>query len=484
MAWRPHPGKQEEYCSRGEFEALFGGAAGGGKSDALVALATRFVGHPQFRGLLLRRTFPQLQEIIDRCWQQYPDLGGVYRSTEHRWYFPSGAMINLGHMQHEDDKYNYQGKQFHFIGFDELTQFTESQYLYLFSRARGVDPNIPTLIRATTNPGGIGHVWVKNRFVDVASPGQPFVDRGTGLSRVFIPALVYDNPTLCDADPGYIARLEALPDIEKRRLLHGDWAIFEGQVFPELSATVHGCQPFDVPPEWERYMLFDWGYSRPFACLWFAVDYDGIIWLYREWYGTNGETKDGMDVGLRMTARDVAVQVNKIELEARDKIRQRIADPAIFNRTADQRRPESYSPSIAEDFMAEGIFFQKADNDRLQGVQQVHKRLQLEEFIDKNTGEVTEESRFFAFNDCKHFWRTMQALQNDPRHPDDVESKYQDDHIYDCLRYMCMARPVRPKKVDLIPSGSFAAERNRLIRAKRYATKHGISLSAAYQRTR
>jgi hypothetical protein len=796
-AWKPHPGKQEEFCGRGEFEALFGGAAGPGKTQCLIALATRYIQHPRYTALIIRRTFPQLQEIIDRCWQMYPALGGVYRSTEHRWYFPSGATINLGHMQHEDDKYNFQGKQYNFCvapetpvlmangkyapitdirvgdfvqtlagsrpvthkftglrkpsveltangasqiqsadhrvlqagrdnygvflpcgsflptgyhyvprsslrlmrtfqlgpllhavrdlgqariaglmqwllgrlfllgggarmelqgagicsvesnvntqvpaplvlsrrilagrterlrrsvspaffersfshgwfggrtcslledyqddysadfhqcdglllagevaarsclrpqagvvrpipidseaddlkeiqicsrhisrwghpytldifdsqlpalpslfswrnvglrelvdirvqsanhyitkggivnancGFDELTQFSESQYLYMFSRGRTIDAEIPTLFRSTSNPGGIGHVWVKNRFVDCATPGKTHVDRATGLSRVFIPAIIYDNPTLVDNDPGYISRLEALPDIEKRRLLHGDWSIFEGQVFPELSQLTHGCQPFDIPPEWDRYLVFDWGFSRPFAALWFAIDYDLKLWLYREWYGTNGEQKDGMDVGLRLVARDVAVKLNEIEFKSGgEKIKMRIADPAIFNTTSNQRRPESFSPSIAEDFMSEGIFFQKADNDRSQGIQQVHKRFQLEEFIDKSTGEVTEEPRVQIFNNCTHFWRTMPALQNDPRNVDDVESKYQDDHIYDCFRYMCMARPVKPQRVELIPPGSFAAERNKLIRARKYASQHGISLSTAYSRMR
>src|SRR3990172_848697 len=137
--WRPHDGAQTQFLSRGEFEVLYGGAAGPGKTDCLIAAATRYIEHQDYKGLILRRTFPQLQEIIDRCFQRYPELGGVYRSTEHRWYFPSGATISLGHMQHENDMYNYQGKEFQFIGTDELTHFTEKQYLYMFSRCRSVN---------------------------------------------------------------------------------------------------------------------------------------------------------------------------------------------------------------------------------------------------------------------------------------------------------------------------------------------------------
>jgi len=156
VAWTPHEGPQTNYLSRGEFEVLFGGAAGPGKTECLVMDAGRDTDLKNHKALLLRRTFPQLQEIIDRCFIWYPMLGGTYRSTEHRWYFPSGSTIQLGHMQHELDMYNYQGKEFSFIGFDELTHFTEKQYLYLFSRCRSPDPLIKCHVRATSNPGGQG----------------------------------------------------------------------------------------------------------------------------------------------------------------------------------------------------------------------------------------------------------------------------------------------------------------------------------------
>ena len=126
MSWKPHKGPQLEFCSRGEFEVLFGGAAGPGKTDCLIMLATKFTWHPKYRAIIIRRTFPQLQEIIDRCWQYFPQFGAQYRAGEHRWYFPEGSSVQLGHMQHEDDKYNFQGKEFQFIGFDEVTQFTET----------------------------------------------------------------------------------------------------------------------------------------------------------------------------------------------------------------------------------------------------------------------------------------------------------------------------------------------------------------------
>lgn len=481
MTWRAHPGPQTDFLTRGEFEVLYGGSAGGGKSDALIMEATRYVAYPTYRGLILRRTFPQLQEIIDRAWHHYPRIGGTYRATEHRWYFPSGAHISLGHMQHEDDRYNYQGKEYHFIAFDELTQFTEGQYLYLHSRARSTESEIPPRIRSTTNPGGIGHSWVKERFVDVCKPGETYVDPKTGLTRTFVPARVYDNPSIIENDPAYVARLESLPRVERLRLLEGDWTIFEGQVFSELSQRVHGCEPFEVPDEWERMVVMDWGYSKPFSIGWYAIDYDGILYRYREWYG--GKAGE-VDVGLRLTAQEVGEGI--LARERGERIRMRFADPSIYNRTTgiSTRKRETVGGSVAEDMQALGLHWLRADNDRLQGIQQVHKRFSVDEQVDTSTGEVVGDTpRVQVFNICHAFWRTVPALVADPRNPEDVDTD-QEDHVYDEFRYACMARPVRPRKVVGMPAGSFQSERKRLMRARDLARRQGISLEAAYARMR
>lgn len=464
---------------------MFGGSAGPGKTDCLVAGLTRDVDHPRYHALLLRRTFPQLQEIIDRCHNLYPHMGGTYRATDKRWIFPSGAKIDLGHMQHEADKYNYQGKEFHKIGFDELTQFTDTQYTYLHSRARTTDPELVPQILSTTNPGGIGHYWVKDRFVAITDSLRTYIDSVTGLTRVFVPATIEDNPTLFDNDPAYLARLEGLPEIEKMRLRYGIWDAFEGQVFPELSQMVHGCEDFDIPPEWEKFCVFDWGYSKPFSVGWYALDYDGVLYRYREWYGCRREMHDetdGADTGLKMPAFEVAKGI--LDREAGEKIRMRIADPSIWHKRPDSRKKESRGPTIHEDMCAEGVYFNKADNDRLQGKLQVHKRFKLDEEIDTETGEVLSDRPMLqVFNSCKGFWRTMLQLREDQRNVEDVDTD-QEDHIYDEFRYMCMARPIRPKKVVRIPPGSFHAERKRLINAKKYARRHGVSLDVAYSRVR
>jgi hypothetical protein len=479
----PHEGAQTEFLSRGEFEVLFGGAAGPGKTDCLVAGMLRDIENPRYKGLLLRRTFPQLQEIIDRCWRLYPALGGVFRATEKRWAFPSGATIDLGHMQHEQDRHNYQGKEYVRIGFDELTQFMESQYTYLFSRARSTDPTLQAQVLSTTNPGGIGHYWVRDRFVTVTDHGRTHFDPKTGLSRVFIPATIEDNPTLFLNDPGYLARLEALPEVERMRLRHGIWDAFEGQVFPELSQRLHGCEDFDIPPEWERFCVLDWGFSKPFSVGWYALDYDGVLYRYREWYGCKRETEgdaQGADVGLKTQAWEVAKGI--LDRERGERIRMRIADPSIWHPRPEGRRKESHGVTIHEDMVSQGVYFLKADNDRLHGKQQVHKRLKVQTEVDES-GEITSEYPMFkVLNSCKGFWRTFPQLREDPRNPEDVDTD-QEDHIYDEVRYMCMARPIVPKRAVRVPAGSFQAERQRLMRAKKYANRHGVSVDVAYSRT-
>lgn len=475
--WKPYPGGQTEFLSRSEFEVLYGGRAGPGKTDCMVAGMSEDTRFPKYRGLILRRTFPQLQEIIDRCFSLYPQMGATYRATEHRWYWPCGATVQLGHMQHELDKYNYQGKEYQKVGFDEVTQFTETQYKYMFSRVRTTDPRITTQILSTTNPGGIGHNWVKERFISLGE-NKVFLDPDTGLSRIFIPGRREDNPALFENDPGYITRLESLPEIERLRLMDGVWDAFEGQVFSELTQRVHGIDPFDVPPEWPKTCVLDWGYAKPFSVGWYAVDYDSVIYRYRGWYGCK---EDAQDTGLRMPAYEVARGILERETEV---VKTRIADPSIWHTKPKFRHLESRGPTIQDDMAEAGVFFLKADNDRIQGKMQVHKRLTVEEDVDKKTGEILgSHPQIQIFNDQPDFWRCMTQMQEDPRNPEDVDTK-QEDHIYDDFRYMCMSQPLIPKRIEKAPRGTFQSERKRYINAKNYARTHGVSMQVAYSRVR
>lgn len=221
------------------WEAMFGGAAGPGKTDCLVMEATRQIDNPLYNAILIRRVFPSLEAadgMIARSHRWYPALGGEYNWAKHYWTFPSGARIYFGHIQHESSKYLYQGAQFSFIGFDELTEFNESQYTYMMTRNRApVEARLRVYIRSCTNPGNVGHRWVKERFItkDIVNQvrwftndpikGDTAVPPGTPLSRsrAFYPARLDDNPSIGDE---YLANLLADPDaVQRSRLIEGNW---------------------------------------------------------------------------------------------------------------------------------------------------------------------------------------------------------------------------------------------------------------------
>ena len=444
--WTPQT-RQAVFQSRSEYEALYGGAAGGGKSDALLTEALRQVHIGHYRGLILRKTYPQLSELVDRSRELYKRAypGAVYNDSKHFWQFPSGAKIYFGAMQHTKDRINYQGKRYDFIAFDELTHFTWEEYSYMFSRNRPSGPGTRCYIRATTNPGGIGHGWVKERFITAAPPLTPIKTHvrlpgpdGEMIemerSRIFVPSTVFDNKELLKNDPNYLANLSLLPEKEKRALLYGDWDSFAGQVFSEWKndpahytdrCFTHVIKPFMIPGSWKIFRGFDFGYSRPFAVEWIAVDHDGRAYVVAELYGCTGTPNEGV----RYTTKEIACKIKSFEnshpnLKGR-KIRG-IADPAISKAETGE--------SIADMFSKEGVFFDYGDNERLAGKMQFHYRFSFDD---------SGIPMMYVFENCVNFIRTIPALVYDSTNVEDIDSSGE-DHIYDAVRYVLMENLINP----------------------------------------
>lgn len=306
LEWRPHK-RQEEFLElpHSIFEGFFGGAAGPGKTETILMypIVHGWYKHPSFKGIILRRTFPDLErEIIARSQEYFPLTGAKYNEAKHRWRWPWGAILQFGHAEHEKDIKNYDGVEYNYVGWDELTHFTEFQYLYLsLERCRSSVPDLPAVVRSGSNPGNIGHSWVRKRFVEPARAGRTIIrERVVDITgkevenkRIFIPAFATDNPTLLKNDPGYLARMEMLPEAERRAKIYGDWWTFAGQVFREFRNenfpgeppnAIHVGPPVRLPEWWPRFYHLDWGTSAAAAGYWGCLAPNSKLYIYREYF--------------------------------------------------------------------------------------------------------------------------------------------------------------------------------------------------------
>jgi hypothetical protein len=433
VIFEPNPGPQTEFLAASEKEVLYGGARGGGKSYSMLVDPLRYCHKENASGLLLRRSLGELGELIHKSKLLYPKAykGATYKEQSKEWTFPSGARLRFGYAETADDRLQYQGLPFTWIGVDEIGQFSDPGILDdLRGSLRSVDPEIPTFIRATANPGGSGGMWLKKMFIDPAPPNTPFkVEVNTPLgkrfvTRRFIPAKLADNPYLTRTDD-YLTMLSSLTNEARRRQwLEGDWDVTEGAAFPEFNREIHTLDAFPIPRPWPRFRTCDWGYSSPACVLWIASDWDGTLYVYRELY-TQG-----------LNAEQFARKVLEMEKEDPKPMRG-VMDSSVWARRGD------VGPSIAETMIKAGCRWSPSDrspNSTIAGKLETHRRLAID--------PITKKPRLRIFRNCTNLIATLPTLPLDKDYPEEVDTKAE-DHAYDALRYGLMSRPINAR-VSLI----------------------------------
>lgn len=400
-----------------------GGAAGGGKTDALLGIGTvACLTWPKLQVGLFRRTFPELSGPGGAILRSLELLTGIARYTadNHRWTFPNGSVLQFCHCQREKDVHRYQSQQFDLLLVDEATHFTEWQVRYLLTRNRAtVDGVIPLCVMAT-NPGNVGHLWFREWFVNLGAPGKTHgyvTESGTIETHQFIPARLEDNQILERRDPGYRATLEALPDAERRALLLGDWDVFEGQVFKEWRRDLHVISPIALPSDAHRIVALDWGYAEPWCCLWMArcrlnvppysPEFSRRI-VYREAYQAGLTDPEQAERIHELTADDEWIDVYA-------------ADPSMWTKRTTGKK----AISSADVYKSLGITLSMGDNNRIGGKRRVHEALAL--LPDGYPG-------LLIFENCRNLIRTLPALPYDDIRVEDVNTDAE-DHPYDTLRY-------------------------------------------------
>ncbi len=436
--------RQEAFINAEADEVLFGGAAGGGKSFGQFLDAVIYAGkYPGSKQIIFRRTFPDLERSIIRTFEgNLPKALMKYNATKHLGVFDNGSIVDFGYLDHERDVYHYQSAEYDVIRFDELTHFTEEMYLYLMSRLRGANP-FPKFMKSTTNPGGIGHDWVKKRFINPMPPNTVLkTDTGT---RLFLPSKVQDNQFLMENDSRYMERLKNLPERERKALLDGDWDIFDGQYFDNFKQTIHVVEPMFGPEEfpagWEYYIAIDYGLDM-LAALLVGVTPGNDFYIINEFYD-GAQHPAGGHKGLLVSEAAEAVK----KLRGKYPVRRIFAPPDLWARNSETGR------SIAELYGMSGVKLWRVNPAREAGW------MELKEMLKPYNGpDGVLTARLKIFNNCRNLIRTLPALQTDPHNSNDVAREpHELTHAPDALRYMISGRPAAKMEKPKEPHYDFNA---------------------------
>ena len=431
MTWRPQPGPQEA-AIRASFvdELFFGGARGGGKSEYLLGdfLSDVDTYGEHWKGVLIRRTYPELDEILNRSRQifraAYPDA--EYKVGRHEWIFKNGATLKLRHLENEADADHFQGLEFSIILWDELTSWPDMRAYHKLKACLRSSAEIPTKrIRASGNPGGPNHNNVKAYFID-AAPESTIVEGDDGMTRMYIRSLVTDNKILLERDPGYIKRLEGVGDEQLvKAWLEGDWDSFVGQYFTNWDENKIAVPSFEIPDHWPLFGGLDYGEAAPTSYGLYTVDYDGNVYRICEYYQANATASQH--------AANIAQMIEACPFTGGRYPQATYADPSMFVK---RRLSEVINHSPADVFAEQGIFLSRANNDRITGWRVVNDALIKE--------------RIYCFNGWNDaLMRTMPALPRSSRNPEDLDTTAE-DHAADELRYAMMHvyKPLAPTEPE------------------------------------